>query len=110
MGYTSQIEDNAPFSDSGEGPGRGQRGAECWNYGYEDSKRGVTGTGGGGGSHASQGTAGEDRFNASAAAGTPGPACTAYSTTYNWGYRNESVVGVRGVPGPTYGDPEVIDI
>ena len=97
-----------PWSLKGEGPGRGNQGGE--HYGLDQgqnhnvSTSALTGTGGGGGSHATRGVAGDDRFNTSGAFGTPG-ACQV-----NWGVANSSLIGVRGQPGPIYGDREVFDV
>jgi hypothetical protein len=102
---------NGPFNDSGEGPGRGLRGAESYSYGDgNDLNGGVTGTGGGGGSHATRGTAGEDRRNVNGSLGTHGPACGHVHSTTIGGFYNEGVIGARGEPGPTYGDPEILDV
>ncbi|MHC4817701.1 MAG: hypothetical protein ACYTF8_06575, partial [Planctomycetota bacterium] len=100
---------NGPFGDNGEGPGRGMTGGEIWSYGGDEissQSPGVTGTGGGGGSHGDLGTPGQDIKNAGGSPGSPGPACGTYSTPpqSNWNYKNSSVIGVRGQPGPIYGD------
>lgn len=93
-----------PFTRKGEGPGRGNQGGDShpyWaqlNSGGSASAGDNTGTGGGGGSHGAAGTSGEDRINAGGAPGTPGPSCSRY------GDPNSSVIGARGMPGPTYGD------
>jgi hypothetical protein len=88
-------------------------GAEGWSYGYNELVTGITGTGGGGGSHATRGEVGEDRYNAGDPAGSAGSTCAQGSSLGNsptrW-TRNSSVIGVRGMPGETYGDREVIDI
>ena len=63
----------------------------------------LTGTGGGGASHATEGKDGDDRFNVSGAYGTPGK-CV------QWGIPNSSLIGIRGSPGPTYGDREVFTV
>jgi hypothetical protein len=106
------IKAGGPFSNSGEGPGRGMTGGEAYHYAYNDAGWGATGTGGGGGSHATEGAEGEDRGNPTRTPGSAGTACTAYSTAggQDWHYHMSSVIGVRGMPGPTYGDPEIIDI
>jgi hypothetical protein len=104
---------SGPFSQNGAGPGRGMGGAEGWSYGYNELLSGLTGTGGGGGSHATRGEVGEDRYNAGDSAGSAGATCAQGSSLGNsptrW-TRNSSVIGVRGMPGETYGDREVIDI
>jgi len=110
----SGISNNGgPFAQSGEGPGRGMGGGEAFGYIYHELTSGLTGTGGGGGSHATAGTPGEDRYNASGAPGTPGPACaqgsSAGTSPTRWA-KNSSVIGVRGQPGDTYGDREVIAV
>jgi len=93
-----------PFALKGEGPGRGNQGGDShpyWaqlNSGGSASAGDNTGTGGGGGSHAASGSQGEDRINAGGSNGTAGPSCSRY------GDPNSSVIGARGMPGPTYGD------
>ena len=95
-----------PHSLNGIGPGRGLAGGE----GIGDASNGTTefqtGTGGGGASHATTGAPGEDHVSAGAAPGTGG-SCIPGST---FAVQNSGVVGVRGQPGPTYGDPQVADI
>jgi hypothetical protein len=93
-----------PWSKKGEGPGRGNQGGEIYQLGQQNSHNNSgfyasTGTGGGGGSHATMGTPGEDRINAGGAPGTYGK-CT------NWGFPTSSLIGLRGMPGPVYGDRE----
>lgn len=95
-----------PYSDAGEGPGRGQPGGLTHNYPSTDQKNALGGTGGGGGSHASRGTDGEDRRNAGDDEGTNGDTCT----TGFMLVRNSGMIGVRSVAGPTYGDNFVVDI
>jgi len=93
-----------PFARKGEGPGRGNQGGDShpyWaqlNSGGSVAARDNTGTGGGGGSHATIGSQGEDRINAGGAIGTAGPSCSTY------GNPNSSVIGARSMPGPVYGD------
>ncbi|MHC4974766.1 MAG: hypothetical protein ACYTG3_20815, partial [Planctomycetota bacterium] len=106
----TQAKNGGPFSENGEGPGRGMAGGEAFSYYYNElaSNGGQTGTGGGGASHASLGNAGADVKNAGGAPGTPGPACSSSNsagggTPGRW-TKNSSVIGVRGQPGPTYGD------
>ncbi|MHC4931977.1 MAG: hypothetical protein ACYTGV_07300 [Planctomycetota bacterium] len=95
-----------PNSFNGTGPGRGYAGGEVYTYDYIDDRTNLSGTGGGGASHATLGTAGEDRRNAGGAPGSPGSACG-----QNVGVYNSGVVGVRGQPGPdTYGDREAIKV
>jgi hypothetical protein len=108
----ASAKNGGPFSDNGEGPGRGMAGGEVYAYNGNEltaSGAGLTGTGGGGGSHATLGTAGQDIKNAAGTPGTPGPGCStqgAGGTNYYWS-KASSVIGVRGQPGPTYGDREV---
>jgi hypothetical protein len=64
-----------------------------------------SGTGGGGGSRATAGTAGSDITSAGAAAGTAGNCSGQYYLDQNSG-----VVGVRGVAGPVHGDAELFDV
>ena len=93
-----------PYALKGAGPGRGNGGGGTYPYHAttnSGSSGGLTGTGGGGGSHAKQGTDGDDKYNTSGATGTAGTACAR-----NWNTPNSSVIGVRGVAGPAYGDPE----
>ncbi len=93
-----------PFARKGEGPGRGNQGGDShpyWaqlNSGGNVTARDNTGSGGGGGSHGTSGSIGEDRINAGGAVGTAGPSCSTY------GNPNSSVIGARGMPGPLYGD------
>ena len=106
-----QIKNAAPYSENGQGPGRGLRGAESFNYTpCNDAKNGVTGTGGGGASHAIAGELGEDRLNKAGIAGTEGPAYGFVHCNSKGGFTNESVIGMRGIPGDTYGDREIFDI
>ncbi|MGQ0612654.1 MAG: hypothetical protein ACT4PV_02735 [Planctomycetaceae bacterium] len=97
-----------PFALHGNGPGRGLGGGDMYGYYATDHKSGsqrVTGTGGGGGSYATAGTAGEDVLNIGGSVGTPGPACGV-----NWNVPNGSVIGVRGRPGPVYGDRLLVTV
>ena len=95
-----------PASKNGTGPGRGLAGGEVYPYYYVDGRTTFpVGTGGGGGSHATSGQIGQDRGNAGGAPGTAGPNC---STFFN--VRNSGVIGVRGMPGPTYGDREIKEV
>jgi len=107
----SAIKSAGPFSDNGEGPGRGMAGGDAFTYAYGQlyaTGFGTTGTGGGGGSHGSPGTAGQDVKNPTGSVGSYGPACTASSINSSGGWTtNSSVIGVRGQPGPMYGDREV---
>jgi len=95
-----------PHSRKGFGPGRGNNGGEMYGYYAMDhlsSGSGkVTGTGGGGGSHATKGANGEDVLNSGGGPGSPGPACS-----LNWNVPNSSLIGIRGTSGPIYGDREV---
>lgn len=94
-----------PWTEKGEGPGRGNQGGEAYARDTTNQQLGsgrITGTGGGGGGHATAGGKGEDVHNANGGTGTPGPAC-------GWG-TNSSVIGVRGVGGPSYGDREIVDV
>ena len=53
---------------------------DAYTYAYGQlhaTGHGTTGTGGGGGSHASSGTVGQDVKNAGGTFGSPGPACSA---------------------------------
>jgi len=98
-----------PFALKGEGPGRGNQGGDSIPYWAQYNSGGAstsdnTGTGGGGGSHGASGTPGEDRINGnSGSPGSAGPSCSPYGTP------NSSVIGVRGMPGPTYGDRKARD-
>jgi len=106
----SSIKAAGPFSNNGEGPGRGMAGGDAFSYIYSQlyaTGHGTTGTGGGGGSHADLGDPGQDVKNAAGAVGSYGPACTAYSYPNGGWTTNSSVIGVRGQPGPLYGDREV---
>ncbi|MHC4974914.1 MAG: hypothetical protein ACYTG3_21575, partial [Planctomycetota bacterium] len=99
---------NWPWSKKGEGPGRGNQGGEIYQLGQQNSHNNSgsyasTGTGGGGGSHATSGTAGEDRINAGGAVGTYGK-CT------SWGFPTSSLIGLRGMPGPVYGDRDAVAV
>ncbi len=99
----SQARTNFPFTDSGQGPGRGHAGGEAYGRPSNAPSPNLynTGTGGGGGSHATEGTPGEDRLNVDEDEGTGGTALGFLKV------RNSSVIGVRGQPGPTYGDTVV---
>jgi hypothetical protein len=99
----SQSKAAFPTSFNGEGPGRGLAGGEHFVYPY-DQKNIIGSSAGGGGSHGSKGQVGEDRPNAGQAPGTSGICDTQY--TYN-SVRLSGVIGVRGMPGPTYGDREI---
>jgi hypothetical protein len=105
-----QAKQAGPYSQMGEGPGRGMRGGDSYCYIYDEINIGLTGTGGGGGSHATRGTAGEDRGNVTGQFGQPGPACATSGTNANYWSKNSSVIGVRGQPGSAYGDRDVVDI
>lgn len=94
-----------PGSVNGEGPGRGLAGGEAYRRWQENNLTfGPTGTGGGGASHATAGVRGEDRQNASGAPGSAGPSCSSFLNI-----RNSGVIGVRGMPGPVYGDRDIVD-
>jgi len=97
-----------PWSKKGEGPGRGNQGGEIYQLGQQASHTiggtySSTGTGGGGGSHATTGFVGEDRNNPSGAPGT-------YGNCTSWGFPASSLIGLRGMPGPTYPDREAFDV
>ena len=63
LNFCGQARNRFPFSDSGEGPGRGHAGGEAYVYPSAAGTNGSHGSsGGGGGSHARSGTAGEDRL------------------------------------------------
>jgi len=96
-----------PFSEKGEGPGRGMEGGEFYTVDSVNNMVGsrAVGTGGGGAGHATPGQDGEDRANVSGTIGTPGPAC---SQTFR--ISNSGVIGVRSVGGDTYGDRELLDV
>jgi len=91
----------AAFSggQNGFGPGRGLGGGDGWAYYAQDSKNTYCTSAGGGASHAAQGGVGEDRLNP---AGTPGS--KGNCGTGSWPTRLAGVIGVRGQPGPAYGD------
>jgi len=91
----------AAFSggQNGFGPGRGLAGGDGWAYYAQDSKNIYATSAGGGGSHGAQGGVGEDRLNLGGAPGSKGR-CGSSS----WPTRLAGVIGVRGQPGPTYGD------
>jgi hypothetical protein len=97
-----------PWSKKGEGPGRGNQGGEIYQLGQQAShdvggSYSSTGTGGGGGSHATLGFVGEDRNNVGGSPGTYGK-CT------SWGFPASSLIGLRGMPGPTYPDRLAFDV
>ncbi|MHC4974725.1 MAG: hypothetical protein ACYTG3_20610, partial [Planctomycetota bacterium] len=97
-----------PWSKKGEGPGRGNQGGEVYQLTQQRTHTpggsySGTGTGGGGGSHATSGTAGEDRINPNGSPGTFGR-CT------SWGFPASSLIGLRGMPGPVYGDREAFAV
>jgi len=96
-----------PWSLNGVGPGRGQAGGSAFGYMYYSptSYEPQSGTGGGGGSRGTSGQAGSDIVSASAAPGTAGNCSGQYYQDQNSG-----VVGVRGMPGPVHGDPELFDV
>jgi hypothetical protein len=96
-----------PWSLNGDGPGRGQAGGCAFGYMYYSptAYEPQSGTGGGGGSRATKGTAGEDKASKGAAPGSAGNCTGSYYMNQNSG-----VVGVRGEPGPVHGDPELFDI
>ncbi|MHC4410552.1 MAG: hypothetical protein ACYS0F_16300, partial [Planctomycetota bacterium] len=94
-----------PSGRNGEGPGRGYAGGEVWTNYSQDTKNSMGSSAGGGGSHGTTGGRGEDRMNTGGAEGTAG-ACASSMT---WPVRVSSVIGVRSMPGATYGDREVID-
>ncbi|MHC4940319.1 MAG: hypothetical protein ACYTHK_15350 [Planctomycetota bacterium] len=104
--YLNQCSNAAaifPTATNGEGPGRGLAGGEIFAYPYDLSNTAGS-SGGGGASHATQGTRGEDRMNLGQTPGTSGTCDNQY--TYNQ-ISLSSVIGVRGYPGPTYGDREI---
>lgn len=106
LNQCSQAKNVFPASVNGEGPGRGLAGGEAYPYYAVDGK--VTypvGTGGGGASHATAGTQGQDKGNSGGQPGTAGPNCSSF-----FNVRNAGVIGVRGMPGPVYGDREIIDV
>jgi len=101
--------DSFPHSLNGEGPGRGYAGGEgigLPGYGSSTQADCQSGTGGGGASHATAGQRGEDLTSAGAATGSDGNCASGYT----FATKNSGVVGVRGMPGPLYGEPLVIDI
>ena len=95
----SQAKALFPGAKNGYGPGRGLAGGDGWVYYAQDNKNTYATSGGGGGSHASQGGVGEDRLNSGIAVGSAGRCGPS-----NWPVRLSGVVGVRGQPGPVYGD------
>jgi hypothetical protein len=97
---------NWPYAVSGIGPGRGNAGGSSTGYPGGGPNTLNPGTGGGGGSHGTKGAAGSDFTSASAADGTTGN-CMPAST---FAVKNSGVVGVRGMPGALYGDPEVFNV
>jgi len=100
----SQAQASFPAARNGVGPGRGLAGGDGWVYYATNSANGFGTSGGGGGSHATAGTAGEDRMNQGQQPGTPG-ACWSGGA---WPVRLAGVIGVRGMPGPVYGDREIV--
>jgi hypothetical protein len=96
-----------PYQDHGYGPGRGLAGGAGAGYysGAYSSRNHQPGTGGGGASHATSGTAGEDRISAQSAIGSKG---TCHGGTF--AMKNSGIVGIRGQPGPIYGDRDVFQI
>ncbi|MFQ5878515.1 MAG: hypothetical protein ACE5JH_12680, partial [Acidobacteriota bacterium] len=110
---SSAAKNGFPFSRPGKGPGRGMPGGEVYAM-YYHQHNAAPPTGGGGASHGTQGQAGEDLRNANGTPGTPGSACSTSSSTGvssgTFSIKNSGVIGVRGEPGPTYGDRAVIDV
>ncbi|MEM8883885.1 MAG: hypothetical protein AAGD14_07450 [Planctomycetota bacterium] len=101
-----------PYSEHGNGPGRGMGGGEAlFNSGnglQPTTSSGLgSGTGGGGASHARIGGRGQDIQSAGDQAGTPG---NGGCGTSFFNYRNSGVIGVRGEPGTPYGDRFVQDV
>jgi hypothetical protein len=96
-----------PWSLNGDGPGRGQAGGSAFGYMYYSptAYEPQSGTGGGGGSRATKGTAGSDIVSAGASPGSAGNCSGSYYMDQNSG-----VVGVRGEPGSVHGDPELFDV
>jgi len=96
-----------PFATNGEGPGHGNAGGNAAGYSYysPSSYMPMTGTGGGGGSHATSGTAGSDIISKDAPKGGFGYCAGTY-----YGRSNSGVVGVRGQPGDIYGDAAVENV
>ncbi len=99
-----------PNSFKGDGPGRGNAGGENFLVNQQDSVSigSPSGSGGGGASHASAGTFGEDRFNGGSG-GAMGSPIGSFGKCSRWGIANSGVIGVRGAPGPVYGDREALD-
>ena len=95
-------------STKGEGPGRGNQGGEAYQLQQQQGHSDSTGTGGGGGSYATQGERGEDRFNNILKTSTTSTG--AVGKCGRWGAPASSVIGLRGMPGSTYGDRELLDI
>ncbi len=89
---------NQPHALNGNGPGRGYAGGTGYTYDYQNDLTVGGGTGGGGASHATLGGVGEDLKNSGGAQGSSGV------PTDFCGIRPDGVIGVRGQPGPTYGD------
>ena len=99
------VRNQFPFTLSGDGPGRGHPGGDTMIRPSQSSTDGSnSGTGGGGGSHATRGTAGEDRLNADEEQGSTGTAGGFVQI------RNSGIIGVRGQPGELYGDEEINDV
>ncbi|MEE8104779.1 MAG: hypothetical protein V3T86_04505 [Planctomycetota bacterium] len=96
-----------PFSEKGEGPGRGMEGGEFYTVDSVNNMTGsrAVGTGGGGAGHATPGQDGEDRANASGTLGTAGPACS-----QSFRIANSGVIGVRSVGGDSFGDRELLNV
>jgi len=92
---------NQPHALNGNGPGRGYAGGTGYTYDYQNDLTVGGGTGGGGASHATLGGVGEDLKNIGGSQGTSGV------PTDFCGIRPDGVIGVRGQPGPTYGDREL---
>ncbi|MHC4956781.1 MAG: hypothetical protein ACYTGN_00300 [Planctomycetota bacterium] len=94
-----------PGSLNGEGPGRGYAGGAMYTDYSTDETNGMGSSGGGGASHATLGTDGEDRGNGTAV-GTQGTKCSTFA-----GVRMAGYIGIRSKAGAsTYGDKGVADV
>ncbi len=107
---TADGASKSPYSLRGDGPGRGYAGGEHQHVYNQDSLTIGTpsGTGGGGGSHGGLGVFGEDRNNGQVG-GLVGSPIGSPGKCSRWGIAKSGLIGLRGSPGPLYGDREALD-